>query len=212
MTILFESYLMRAALFMPMAWLLSLPMSALAEEQWNAEVLMHEFSRVEEATLEFTEVKKSIFLVIDTELKGTITYRAPDFLEKIIETPYYERLLLDGDTMLLEKTSSIGQNEPHLIKQVYSVNSNEILKSVVEGFQFMMSGNYDELSMKYSFDFSGKREDWQLTLTPKTEEILRLIEKIDLSGQDTRIQKIVTFQPDGDKSTLYLSHLPPAGS
>ncbi len=212
MTALFHSRLMRAGLFMLTFGFPGLPASVLAEEEWNAEILMREFSRVEEATLAFTEIRKSIFLIIDTELSGTITYRAPDFLEKVTETPYYERLLMDGDTLVLEKASSIGQNENHLIRQSYSVNSHEVLKSVVEGFQSMMSGNHDELSTKYSFDFSGKREDWQLRVRPRTEEILRHIEWIDLSGQDTEIQKIVTSQSDGDKSTLHLSHPQPSGS
>lgn len=203
---------MRGVSFMLTIWFLALSASALAEEQWNAETLMHEFSRIDEATLEFTEIKKSIFLIIDTELKGTMVYRAPDFFEKVTETPYYERLVLDGDTMTLEKTSNIGQSENQVIKQVYSVNSHDVLNSVVEGFQSMMSGKYDELSAKYTFTFSGTRDDWQFRLEPKTQEILRHIETIDLSGRDTHILKVVTILSDGDKSTLNLSYSQLSGS
>ena len=46
-----------------------------------------------------------------------------------------------------------------------------------------------------------------MNLVPRDEIIREHIEKIELSGQDTKVGEIVTIQADGDESTMKLSYL-----
>jgi hypothetical protein len=54
---------------------------------------------------------------------------------------------------------------------------------------------------------TGPRSAWELSLVPTADDILEHIERINLSGEETQIRKVVTIQADGDESTLELSYI-----
>ncbi len=180
--------------------------TAYADTSWKIEALMEAFSQVEHAKLDFVETKKSIFLITDTVLKGVMEYRAPDYIEKQTRTPFNERVVIDGDSMTIEKTPSMGKQEDVVIVQTYSVESHPVLKAAIESIRAMLAGNYEVLSDNYSIELKGQKQAWELTLKPKADDILQHIEAINLSGSDVRIRKVVTIRPDGDEATLELSY------
>jgi outer membrane lipoprotein-sorting protein len=176
------------------------------DSDWNVEALMRELSGVSHAKLDFIETKKSIFLITDTTLEGIMEYRAPDYIEKYTTSPFQERVIIDGDSMLIEKTLSGGKQDEVVIPQTYSVESHPVLKAAVESIRAMLAGNFDVLTAGYVATITGTRENWELNLEPKEAEILEYIESINLSGEDIRITKVVTIQADGDESKLELSY------
>lgn len=167
---------------------------------------MVKLSEVDYAKLDFVETKKSIFLITDTVLKGTMEYRAPDYIEKLTQSPFKEHVTIDGDVMTIEKIPNTGKQEAASIVQTYSVESHPILKAAIESIRAMLAGNYETLTDTYHVELTGQLEDWQLVLEPKTDEILEYIDAINLFGSDVQIRKVVTIQPDGDESTLELSY------
>ena len=176
------------------------------DSEWNVEVLMRELSRVTHAKLDFIETKKSIFLITDTTLEGVMEYRAPDYIEKFTMSPFQEKVVIDGDSMLIEKTLSAGKQENMVIPQTYSVESHPVLKVAVESIRAMLAGDFEILTAGYIATLIGSRDNWELNLEPKEAEILEYIESINLSGKDIRITKVVTIQADGDASNLELSY------
>jgi len=176
------------------------------DSEWNVEVLMRELSRVTHAKLDFIETKKSIFLITDTTLEGVMEYRAPDYIEKFTMSPFQEKVVIDGDSMLIEKTLSAGKQENMVIPQTYSVESHPVLKVAVESIRAMLAGDFEILTAGYIATLIGSRDNWELNLEPKETEILEYIESINLSGKDIRITKVVTIQADGDASNLELSY------
>ena len=176
------------------------------DSEWNVEVLMRELSRVTHAKLDFIETKKSIFLITDTTLEGVMEYRAPDYIEKFTMSPFQEKVVIDGDSMLIEKTLSAGKQENMVIPQTYSVESHPVLKVAVESIRAMLAGDFEILTAGYIATLIGTRDNWELNLEPKETEILEYIESINLSGKDIRITKVVTIQADGDASNLELSY------
>lgn len=175
-------------------------------EDWTIESLMVELSQVKHAKLEFLETKKSIFLITDTTIQGDMEYRAPDYIEKNTLSPFLEKVIIDGDTMSIEKTPTTGKQENLVLAQTYSVESHPVLKAAVESIRAMLAGNYDALKESYIIELSGPRTAWELSLAPKSDEILEYIEKINLAGEGIQIGKVVTIQADGDESTLELSY------
>ena len=176
------------------------------DSEWNVEALMHELSEVSHAKLDFTETKKSIFLITDTTIEGVMEYRAPDYIEKFTMSPFQERVIIDGDSMLIEKTLSSGKQEEVVIPQTYSVESHPALKAAIESIRAMLAGDVDILTAGYVATITGTRDNWELNLEPKEAEILEYIESISLSGEDIHIKKVVTIQADGDESKLELSY------
>lgn len=179
---------------------------AFAGENWDIETLMEKLSKVEYAKLDFVETKQSIFLLIDTTLKGIMEYRAPSYIEKNTLSPYQERVTIDGDSMVIEKTPIAGKQQDVVIVQRISVESHPVLNAAVESIRAMLAGNYETLSETYTLNLNGDKEHWELVLTPKTKEILRYIQSINLTGEDIKVKNIVTIQADGDESTLELSY------
>ena len=174
--------------------------------EWSVEALMRELSGVSHAKLDFIETKKSIFLITDTTLEGVMEYQAPDYIEKFTMSPFLERVIIDGDTMLIEKTLSGGKQDEVVIPQTYSVESHPVLKAAVESIRAMLAGDFDILTAGYITTITGTRDSWELILEPKEAEILEYIESIKLLGEDIRITKVVTIQSDGDESKLELSY------
>ncbi len=182
-------------------------MSAVAnEEVWDVKILMQRLSEVSHAEIDFVETKKSILLVTNVTLEGKMDYRAPDFIEKITESPFYEKVVINGDSMVVEKTVKLGKDDEIQQLQEFSVDSNPLLKAAVESIRAMLAGNFELLTENYILQLDGERNAWQLSLVPKSSEILEYIEQINLTGADTEIRKVVTIQADGDESKLELTY------
>ena len=181
--------------------------ASLAQDEWGIEDLMGDLSRVKHAKLKFRETKKSIFLIINTTIEGNMEYRAPDYIEKNTLSPFLEKLVIDGDTMIIEKFPTTGKVDDAVRTQTYSVESHPMLKVAVESIRAMLAGNYTTLTENYQIVLTGPRSAWELSLVPTADDILEYIERINLSGEGTQIRKVVTIQADGDESTLELSYI-----
>jgi hypothetical protein len=173
------------------------------QTEWTTESLMEKLAEVKEAELTFVELRTSSFLLNKLKLTGRMNYRAPDFIQKIIESPFHEKIEIDGDKLSIEKTPTRG--EP-ILKQ-YSIASSEVLSTAVEGIQATLAGNLSVLTESYEVEMTGDVSDWSVRLIPKSPEALQQIEKIEISGSDRLIKLIETFNADGDETSLVLSYV-----
>lgn len=203
----FPSSLRPGRLALGLVCAVSMSGPASASMQWGMENLMAALSKVNSAALEFKETKRSIFLITNITTRGTMQYRAPGYLHKYTDSPFIERVTIDGDSMLLQRELKTGKS-PRLVRsQEFSVQSHPLLRTAVESIQAILAGNQEALMDRYVMDMTGSREDWALSLVPKSPEILEHIEQIELSGSDIEVSRIVTTQADGDASTLELRYL-----
>ena len=175
-----------------------------SQSEWNEESLMMQLAEVKEADLSFIEHRTSGFLIDKIKLTGTMRYRAPDMIEKSVETPFVENIKIKGDRISVEKISDRGESS---IK-TYSLSSMETLNTTVEGVRATLSGNLTLLKHNYELELTGDASNWNITLTPKTPKMREFIEKITVSGRHNQISVIETFDADGDESRLDLSYLP----
>ena len=173
-----------------------------AQTNLDAHSLMRTLAEVNEAELTFVERRTSAFLVDEIKLTGRMTYRAPDKIEKFVETPFVENIKIQGDKILIEKISNNGGSKI----QSYSLSSLEALNTTVEGIRATLSGDLTALIDNYEVELKGDISDWSVLLTPKNQEVLEVIEKIAVSGSNSQIKVIETFDADGDESRLDLSY------
>ena len=188
-----------------MAFTLLNPYSAIGNE-WNISSLMSSLSDVTYAKLDFKETKRSIFIITDLIIEGTIEYKAPDYIEKNSFTPKIEKVIIEGDSMTIESTGKAGKVDAPVRTQNYSVKSHPILKAAVESIRAMLAGDLDLLQENYKIEFEGVQSDWKLNLIPKADDIREFIQQMNLSGNDTEIAEIVTIQADGDKISTELMY------
>lgn len=174
----------------------------LAQTAWDTQSLMRAFAEVKEAQLTFVEHRTSAFLVDEIMLTGRMVYLAPDRIEKFVETPFVENIKIHGDKVTIEKISARGGST----LQSFSLSSIEALNTTVAGIQATLSGNFTALTDNYDIELSGDMSNWSVFLTPKKPEVLGVIKRIAVSGSDSKIKVIETYDADGDESRLSLSY------
>jgi outer membrane lipoprotein-sorting protein len=196
----------RLCLFTVMACMLLMPVANAAGKSWTVKRLMWELSQISYARLNFVETRQSMFLSTDMVIEGNILYRAPDYIEKVTVSPMSEKIVVDGDTMLVEKLVYSRDNEAVVETKHYSIESHPVLKATVGSIRYILAGNSEMLGEYYEMSISGQCENWTLELTPRTVEISDYAQKIILSGNESSILRYVTIQADGDESVMTLTY------
>ena len=186
--------------------MLLMPVANAAGNSWTVKRLMWELSQVSYARLNFVESRQSMFLSTDMIIKGNIQYRAPDHIEKVTVSPMSEKIVVDGDTMLVEKLGFAKDHNVVVVTQHYSIESHPVLKATVGSIRNILAGNSEILGEYYEMSISGQCENWTLELTPRTVEISDHTQKIILSGNESSILRYVTIQADGDESVMTLTY------
>ena len=196
----------RLYLFTVMGCLLLMPVANAAGNSWTVNRLMRELSQVSYARLNFVETRQSMFLATDMVIEGNIQYRAPDHIEKVTVSPMPEKIVVDGDTMLVEKLGDGRNHDAVMETKHYSIESHPMLKATVGSIRYILAGNSEMLGEYYEMSISGQCENWTLELTPRTVEISDYAQKIILSGNESSILRYVTIQADGDESVMTLTY------
>jgi outer membrane lipoprotein-sorting protein len=183
-----------------------MPVANAAGNSWTVKRLMWELSQVSFARLTFVETRQSMFLSTDMVIEGNIQYRAPDHIEKVTVSPMSEKIVVDGDTMRVEKLSYARDHDPVMETKHYSIESHPVLKATVGSIRYILAGNSEMLGEYYEMSISGLCENWTLVLIPRTVEISNYAQKIILSGNESSILRYVTIQADGDESVMTLTY------
>jgi hypothetical protein len=145
-------------------------------------------------------VEKRFIAVLDKPVlsSGELFYTAPDRLEKRTLSPKSERMLLEGDTLQLErnkKTLSISlSNQPEA-------------QAFVDSIRGTLAGNRASLERNYALHLAGSSEQWVLTLLPSDQKIAALVLRITISGTRDQIRSIEYLQADGDRSLMTIEPL-----
>lgn len=168
--------------------------------------LMQQLSQVIYARLNFVETRQSIFLSSEMLIEGQIEYKAPDYMVKNTLSPTVEKVVVDGDSIVIQKPSKIGRIDAPPQTKRYSVRSHPLLQAAVGGIRSVLAGNYELLSENYLINMDGLRQNWVLELVPRSDKLLEQVEKITLSGSGAQIRQYATLQADGDETVMKLSY------
>lgn len=188
-------------------WLVLLPSLvftvtlAAAAERWDIDALMHALSRIESGQKRYTEIKTMAVLKEPMRLSGTLSYRAPSFLEKRVLSPFEERYTVDGDSLTIE-------NPAKGIKQTLSLASQPAIWAFVESIRAPLAGDLATLNRFYKISFGGSQRNWLLALVPTEPDMARLVRFIRIRGSNDRIERIEIEETGGDLSIMTIEHQP----
>ena len=124
---------------------------------------------------------------------GEMSYTAPDRLEKRTLTPKPETLVLDKDTLSMERDQR---------KMSMRLGQRPELAAFVESIRSTLSGNRATLERSYQLTLSGDINAWVLTLVPSDARIAKLLQRITLSGVREQVLGIEYLQADGDRTEM----------
>ena len=175
-------------------------LAATAHAAFNVDQLMSELAQHKGGHAKFVE--KRTLAVLDRPLiaTGEMTYTPPDRLEKRTLTPKPETMVLDRDQVTLERD-----------KRKLSINlaSRPEAQAFVDSIRNTLAGNRAALEKNYTLQLTGTADKWVLTLSPTTQQIAALLQRITVSGSQDQIHTIDYLLADGDRSELTIEPLEP---
>lgn len=164
-----------------------------AAEDWDVARLMETLSRTRSSEARFVERKFIALLDQPVESSGELTYVAPDRLEKRTLKPKAESMILDGNTLTLERGGR---------KRSLPLSDYPEVGAFVESIRGTLSGDYSALQRSYGIALEGNASRWVLTLTPNAPRMAQIVQKIRIAGSQGEVTSIEVFQADGDRSQM----------
>lgn len=156
--------------------------------------LMRRLAAIESSSATFVETRHSALLKEPLVLRGTLTYRRPDSLERRVEQPYEERVSLEGDVLIIENRR--GR------KLKTSVSGSPGIAALVAGIRATRAGDLAALERHFEVKVAGRAERWSMTLKPFDDEVARHVIAIVVSGAAGRIARVEVQEAGGDRSVM----------
>lgn len=167
--------------------------ATLAHAAFDLDTLMAGLAQHPGGRAQFVEKRYLALLDQPVVAKGEMIYTAPGRLEKRTLEPSPETLVLDGDTLQLER----GRR-----KMTIQLASRPEALAFVDSIRGTLAGNRQALEKNYTLQLSGRRDEWVLTLLPVQPQIAGLLRQITVTGQGGQVRGIEYLQADGDRSVL----------
>lgn len=186
-----ERFLLAALL----AWLPAAP----AAGPWTLDRLMQGLAQTRAARASFVE--KKTLRILDQPLvsSGELRFTAPDRLEKRTLRPRPELLLLQGETLTLERAGR---------SMVLDLRSTPEVAAFVESIRGTLAGDRKALEALYRLELEGSEASWVLKLTPADPALRALVERIRIAGRGADLTVIEIQQANGDSSLMSVQRLP----
>jgi len=171
----------RAIILLPLA----LPRPARAA---GVEDVMGGLAAVRESRAAFSETRSIPELDGVLPSRGTLSWRAPDQVEKHTTEPVEERLTVAGDTLTLERRGA---------RQVLSLDTAPEVRALVEAIRGTLAGDLPRLSSFYDVRFSEAGSGWRLALYPRSARLAAAVQAIIITGRGAQIAMVETQERGG---------------
>lgn len=175
--------------------------SVAAPQEIDAQELMRMLAGVASATASFVETRYSPLLKSPLVTRGVLSYRRPDLLEKHVEFPSDERMVLEGDRLTMESASADR-------RLTTSVGAAPDIASLIESVRATRAGDLAALERYFMVGVDGTRDSWRLRLTPLTPALGKYVRSVEISGSGVRMQRIEVQEASGDRTVMEIEEQP----
>jgi outer membrane lipoprotein-sorting protein len=166
--------------------------------EWNIDRLMHGLAQTRSDHASFTEKKYIAMLEEPVESSGELFYTAPDHLEKRTLKPKPEVMILDHDSLVIER----GHKNYHLQLQDYPE-----LAAFIDSIRGTLAGDRMALERNYRLSLEGTADSWALQLLPVDEKMQAVVKRIRIAGVGYAVRSIEITQTDDDSSIMLIEKL-----
>jgi len=164
--------------------------------------VMQLLAQVKSSEARFVEQKNIASLTRPLTLSGRLSYVRGGRVERYVQAPYEERLVVDGDTLVVE---NISRGEILTV----ALSSHPGAWAFVEGLRATLGGDLGTLERYYRLSFSGNVDAWTLELIPRDEQMARQVQSIRLRGRRAVITAIQVDEPGGNRSLMTITPAAP---
>lgn len=164
-----------------------------AHAAWNLDQLMSDLATHKGGRAKFVEKRHVALLDKPVQASGEMVFSPPDRLEKRTLLPKPETMVLDKDTLSLERDKR---------KLTIHLSNRPEAQAFVESIRSTLAGNRKALEQDYALSLEGESQRWVLTLVPRGESLQAMLKRITVSGSKNQVRHIEYLQADGDRSEI----------
>lgn len=164
---------------------------AAAAEPFTPAVLMQTLAKNRASRADFVEKRYLASLERPLESSGQLVYAAPSRLEKRTVKPKPEVLIVDGDTLTIERNGT---------RRSISLASYPEVAAFTDSIRSTLGGDLAALERSYRVVLDGPAKQWRLTLLPSDPKIAALVSRVTVDGHDALVDAIEILQADGSRS------------
>jgi hypothetical protein len=166
---------------------------------WGLAQLMHRLGQVIRVEAKFVERKHLRILEAPIEFSGTLSYKAPGYLEKNTLLPKPQKLVLDHDRLLMEDAKQ---------RRTLRLQDYPVVWAFVESIRATLAGDLKALLGFYKVELHGSEDEWRLSLRPSEPSLQSVVSEIRISGQRDRVRTIEVVEGEGDRSVMTITEKP----
>ena len=169
-----------------------------ADAPWDIERLMQALAKVSVGRADFVETRTMAMLEKPLVSSGQLFYVAPDKLEKRTQKPRPESLIIEGNTLVIER----GRQNMTL-----QVDSAPELAGFVNSIRGTLAGDRKALERSFALSLEGPPQRWLLTLKPIDQRMAAAVASIRIGGAFDDVRSVEILQADGDRSVMTISRI-----
>ena len=170
--------------------------AAIAAAPLSLAALMDMLRREKPSTVRFNETREMALLDRPLESSGELTFTPPDRLEKRTTSPGSERLVVEGDTLVMERAGR---------RQAASLRQWPQVAAMLEGIRATLAGDGARLEQVYRVTLDGDAGAWRLILVPRDAEVAKIVARVTLGGVQGSVRRVEIDQADGDRSLMQIA-------
>lgn len=173
--------------------------ATLAQAALSIDQLMAELARNPGGQAKFVEKRHLKLLDKPVIATGEMRYSPPDRLEKRTFTPQAETMVLEKDTLSLERERR---------RMSIRLSSRPEVAAFVDSIRSTLAGDRAALERSYQLQLTGSLDNWVLTLVPSDSRIAEMLQRITVSGVRQQVLGIEYLQADGDRTEMSIEPVP----
>jgi hypothetical protein len=137
----------------------------------------------------YRETRYNPLLKEPMELTGYLEYPQAGQLRKVIESPFQESMLIDGDTVELTRAGRT--------KRLSLKNQKSVL-TMLQSIESLLAGNTAMLEQLFELELTGTEDSWRLRLTPTSARLAKQLEYLTVCGGQRAIDEIRFDMQNGE--------------
>lgn len=169
--------------------------AAVAAGGWNTDALMALLRSNPPGRAHFDETRSVSILDRPLQSSGELVFTPPARLEKHVTSPGDERVVADGEHLVIERGGK---------RQAIALAEHPEVAALIEGIRATLAGDGAALRRAYRIELGGNAAAWRLALTPIDEGARELVAKVIIEGSRAEVQRVEIEQADGDRSLMQI--------
>jgi outer membrane lipoprotein-sorting protein len=131
---------------------------------------------------------------------GTLSFSAPDRLERQTMTPRRESIIVEGNQLTMQR----GDRVRHL-----ALDAVPELAAMVTAMRGTLSGDGSALRRYFKTTVDGRAARWTLTLVPLDFRLLGVVRQMRIDGMHADVRVVELQLADGDRSVTTIEPVAP---